>query len=76
MYSGVEVLTHACEVCKVYRDVVLLVGQSALVTLQIISVTGELGHPLHLITTVRPRRHLRVTSLWIHTVTSEHLLEP
>ena len=63
---GVEesLLTGQGERRQVYGDVVLFTGQFAGVTLQIVSVTRILSHPLHLVTTVGLRCHLRRAALW------------
>lgn len=52
-----------CEVCKIDGDVMLLVGQFAVVTLQVVPVTGILRLPLHLVATVLLSGQFGVTSL-------------
>lgn len=42
----------------------LVAGQLAGVTLQIVSVTRVLGHPLHLVAAVGLGRHLGSAGLW------------
>lgn len=51
------------EVCEVDGDVVLIVGQFAVVTLQVVSVAGVLSHPINLVATVIRSRQFGVTSL-------------
>lgn len=57
-------LTAQGERRQVDGDVVLLAGQFAGVALQVVSVTGVLRHPHHLVTTVQLGRHLRGAALW------------
>jgi hypothetical protein len=61
--SGNGRLTAEGEVGEVYVDVVLLAGQGAVVTLQVVSVAGILSHPLYLIPAVGFGCHLGVTTL-------------
>lgn len=60
---GLDGLTAEGEVGEVYVDVVLLAGQGAVVTLQVVSVAGILRHPLYLIPAVGLGCHLGVTTL-------------
>lgn len=58
-----EPLTEAGEGCQVDGQIVLLAVQCAVVALQVVSVTGVLGHPLHLVATVGLCCHLRTAAL-------------
>lgn len=60
---GLDGLTAEGEVGEVYVDVVLLAGQGAVVTLQVVSVAGVLCHPLYLIPAVGLGCHLGVSTL-------------
>lgn len=58
-----ELLTGPGEGCQVDGQIVLLAVQFAGVALQIVSVTGVLGHPLNLVATVGLCYHLRTAAL-------------
>lgn len=57
------VLTAPGEGGQVDGQIVLLVVELAAVALQIVSVTGVLGHPLNLVPTVGLCCHLRTAAL-------------
>lgn len=58
-----EELTGQGERREVDGDVVLIAVKLAVLALQVVPVTGVLGHPLHLVTTVGFRRHFRSAAL-------------
>ena len=55
------------EVSEVYRDVVLPVCQLAGLAFQVVTVTGVLCHPLHLVATVSLGCHPGIAALETHT---------
>ena len=67
MRVHVRVRTCVCEGCEVYRDVMLVVGQRAVVALQIVPVAGVLRHPLYLVATVSRCNHPGVAALQSQT---------